>query len=184
MLDPTPSLHSPAKTLLLMRHAKSSWSDERLTDFNRPLNGRGTRAARAMAPLVAAWQPQWIGCSLAQRTRETLIPIVALLEAPADIALTADLYEASEAAYLRRIRALAGTVDRALIIGHNPVLEDLCSTLIGSAEPHLVERIANKLPTGTLIVLECPTARWPDLAPGCASLIDVIRPRDVAETAD
>lgn len=184
MLDPTQSSRSSSKTLLLMRHAKSSWADESLMDINRPLNERGRRAAQAMAPLAAAWQPQWIGCSPAQRTRETLTPIIERLETQAHIALTADLYEGGEAAYLRHIRGLAGRIDRAIIIGHNPVLEDMCATLVSSADPRLLERIANKLPTGTLVALDCPIARWSDLAPRCATLLDVIRPTDVTETAE
>ncbi len=169
------------KTLLLMRHAKSSWQDADFRDIERPLNKRGYKAAEAMAPLVAAWQPQWIGCSIAQRTRATLLPIIDNLTSPAEIELTAALYESNEAAYLRLLRALPNTVNRALLIGHNPVLEDLCQLLIGSAEPRALERLMEKLPTGTLVVLECAIARWSDLAPHTADLRDTIRPRDVLD---
>lgn len=170
-----------SKTLLLMRHAKSSWNDDTQLDFDRPLNGRGKRAAAAMAPIVAAWQPQWIGCSPALRTRQTLSPIVEQLSNGADITLTQALYESNEAAYLRLIRSQPNSINRALIIGHNPSLADLCATLIGMADPLTLERIADKLPTGTLIALECPVARWSDLGPGMATLIDVHRPADLAD---
>lgn len=164
-----------------MRHAKSSWSDEALHDIDRPLNGRGRRAADAMAPMVAAWQPQWIGCSTAVRTRQTLSPIIEHVSNGANITLTAALYESNEAAYLRLIRAQASNINRALIIGHNPSLADLCETLIGLADPDALDRIADKLPTGTLIALECPVARWSELGPGMATLIDVHRPADLVD---
>ena len=167
------------KTLLLLRHAKSSWEDSDLADHARPLNNRGRTAARNMAPHVAAWQPQWIGCSTAQRTRETLQPIVAALETPCVIELTPALYESPEAAYLRLIRNLGGPTDRALIIGHNPTLAGLVATLAGSAEPAAYERVADKLPTGTLTVLACDIARWSDLSPGAAHLADATRPADI-----
>lgn len=170
-----------SKTLLLMRHAKSSWTSDAVLDSDRPLNARGVRAAQAMAPIVAAWQPQWISCSTALRTRLTLSPIIEHLGNSADIKLTPALYESNEAAYLRHIRALPSNIDRALIIAHNPSLADLCTTLIGLAEPDALDRIAHKLPTGTLIALECPITRWSDLAPGSATLIDVNRPADLVD---
>lgn len=171
------------KTLLLMRHAKSSWDAPDLADVERPLNARGHRAAPAMAPFVAAWHPQWIGCSIAQRTRTTLLPIVDQLATPAHIDLTDSLYDSSQAAYLRYIQGLDGAISRALILGHNPMLEELCATLVVGAQPGMLERLAQKLPTGTLVVLECSIVDWSDLAPRCAHLIDVIRPSDLPETA-
>lgn len=167
------------KTLLLMRHAKSSWDDAGLADFERPLNKRGKQAACAVAPLIAAWQPHWIGCSTAKRTRETLLPILDELPTPTEVSLSPALYESNEAAYLRMLRALPSAIDRALVIGHNPVMEDLTRLLIGSAEPRALERISEKFPTGTLVVLECAISRWSDLAPHCANLLDTIRPRDL-----
>jgi len=169
------------KTLLLMRHAKSSWDDSGLDDFDRPLNKRGKRSARALAPLIAAWQPHWIGCSTAKRTRQTLLPILDELPTPCEVSLSPALYESNEAAYLRMLRALPSPIDRALVIGHNPVMEDLTRLLIGSAEPRALDRISEKFPTGTLVVLECAINRWSDLAPHCANLLDTIRPRDVLE---
>ena len=60
------------KQLLLWRHAKSSWGDPSLEDSDRPLNTRGRKAAQAMAPVIASHQPQYILCSPAARTLETM----------------------------------------------------------------------------------------------------------------
>ena len=170
------------KTLLLLRHAKSSWDEPDLDDVDRPLNARGQHAAAAMAPFVAAWHPQWIGCSVAKRTRQTLLPVLDELATGTQITITPDLYESNEAAYLRLLRALPETVDRALLIGHNPVLEGLTRLLIASAEPGMLERIADKLPTGTLVVFEIPIGTWAALAPQSATLRDVVRPGDLADS--
>ena len=79
------------KTLLLLRHAKSAWSDPRLDDHDRPLNGRGERAAKAMADHIAREgpRPDLILCSTAMRTRQTLAPLAACRR-PADQAECAD----------------------------------------------------------------------------------------------
>jgi phosphohistidine phosphatase len=175
-----PPAFPPARTLLLMRHAKSSWADARLADSDRPLNGRGRRAALVMAPLVAAWQPQHILCSAALRARQTLEPILEALNDPVPAELTTALHETSEPAYWRALRNLPNQAQRVLLVGHNPGLADLCFRIIGAADPAVLARIATKLPTATLIVLECPVARWSDLAPHCASVLDITRPADLA----
>ncbi len=171
---------SSSKTLLLLRHAKSSWDDPGMDDIDRPLNDRGERAARLMAPMVAAWHPQWIGCSMALRTRATLAPLLTTLEVPTQIEISAALYDSNEAAYLRLVRGLSNAIDRALVIGHNPVLEDLTQLLIGSANSIALERLSEKFATGTLVTLQCPINRWSDLAPHSCELVDVVRPRDIA----
>jgi phosphohistidine phosphatase len=68
------------KNILLLRHAKSAWGDARLEDHERPLNGRGERAAQAMARHLAkkAPRPDLILCSTAVRARQTLAPFLAL----------------------------------------------------------------------------------------------------------
>lgn len=167
------------RTLLLLRHAKSSWDDPDLTDKERPLNARGRKAAIAMAPLIAGWHPDHIVCSTAQRTRETLQPIIAALPGEVDIHLTDALYEAGEAAYWRCLRSLPDTAACALIIAHNPTLEDLTHNLLGQADPARLARIAAKFPTGTLVAMHCPIRRWSDLSPGANVLIDIVRPADL-----
>ena len=99
-----------AKTVLLLRHAKSAWSDPRLDDHERPLNRRGEQAAKAMAEHIVRREPRpdLILCSTAMRTRQTLAPLVKLLDAPAPpIALEKALYLASEDVLLAHLQAVA-----------------------------------------------------------------------------
>jgi len=122
------------KTVLLLRHAKSAWSNPGLTDHERPLSSRGERAAEIMAEYIAGKcpRPDIILCSTAVRTRQTLAPLVQRLPAPAPpIALEKGLYLASEAALLARLQALGEETGAALLIGHNEGIGELAAAPAG-----------------------------------------------------
>src|SRR5260370_8766300 len=111
-----------AKTVLLLRHAKSAWSDPRLDDHERPLNQRGEQAAKAMAAHIVRREPRsdLILCSTAMRTRQTLAPLVKLLDAPAPpISLEKALYLASEDVLLPHLQAVGDELATVLLIRHN-----------------------------------------------------------------
>src|SRR5207245_2758976 len=67
------------KTLHLLRHAKSDWSEPAVADHDRPLNRRGKRARTIVATHVAGWQVDLVVCSTARRARQTAKPVVAVL---------------------------------------------------------------------------------------------------------
>ena len=118
------------KTLFLLRHAKSSWSEPGLADFNRPLNERGRRAAPLIARYLAhcGLLPDLILCSAAQRTRETLaLMLPGGLACDAVLRIESGLYGADAATLLRRLKRIETEVDCVLLIAHNPGLEDLAA---------------------------------------------------------
>ena len=171
------------KTLLLLRHAKSAWSDPRLDDHERPLNGRGERAAKAMADHIARQgpRPELILCSTAMRTRQTLEPLLKRLPAPAPpISLEDGLYLASEQILLARLQAVPDAVFTVLLIGHNDGIGQLAADLAGSGPSEALATLREKYPTGALTVLRLPDGPWSDLKPGSAKLLDFVRPRDLA----
>lgn len=172
------------KTVLLLRHAKSAWGSADLADHERPLNRRGERAARAMAQYLAEhcpW-PDFILCSTAVRTRQTLAPLLKLLEASTPtVALENGLYLASDGALLARLRALPGDVGTVLLIGHNEGIGLLAAALAGSGPPDLLRAVHEKYPTGALAVLRAPIDRWQELAAGAAELQAFVRPRDLVD---
>jgi phosphohistidine phosphatase len=173
------------KTLLLLRHAKSAWSDPRLDDHNRPLNGRGERAARAMADHIARQgpRPDLILCSTAMRTRQTLAPLVKRLGAPAPpISLENRLYLASEEVLLAHIRAVGDDVRTVLLIGHNDGIGQFAADLVGSGPSEALAALREKYPTGALAVLHLPDGPWSDLKLGSGKLLEFVRPRDLAVT--
>jgi phosphohistidine phosphatase len=173
------------KTLLLLRHAKSAWSDPRLDDHDRPLSGRGERAAKAMADHIAHQgpHPDLILCSTAMRTRQTLAPLVKRLGSPAPpISLESGLYLASEEVLLAHIRSVGDDVRTVLLIGHNDGIGQLAADLADSGAPDALAALREKYPTGALAVLHLPDGPWSDLTVGSSKLLEFVRPRDLAVT--
>jgi phosphohistidine phosphatase len=124
-------------TLMLMRHAKSDWADESLSDFARPLNARGKKAA----PLMGDWMrehhliPTRILCSTATRTKETLFGLEKAWAAhPSEkvvVEFVDELYLATPTTILATIQHHHRDAERLLVIGHNPGMELLATQLSG-----------------------------------------------------
>ena len=174
-----------AKTVLLLRHAKSAWSDPRLDDHERPLNRRGEQAAKAMAEHIVRREPRpdLILCSTAMRTRQTLAPLVKLWDAPAPpISLEKALYLASEDVLLAHLQAVSDEVATVLLIGHNDGIWHLAEELAGNGPADTLAALREKYPTGTLATLRGPDGGWRDLAWGSVELVAFVRPRDLAVT--
>ncbi len=175
------------KLLYLLRHAKSSWDDPDLDDFDRPLNKRGRKSAKAMAAFFreTGIAPDTILCSPAKRTRETLKYLTPVL-GQAPIQLDRRIYEASYQTLLLCLADLPSDADAMLLIGHNPGLERLALYLM-SDQGHGpgAARLQDKYPTGSLAVLSAPAHDWADLKVGSCRLDDFVRPSDLdAEMAD
>lgn len=155
-------------TLTLLRHAKSSWEAPGLSDHERPLNGRGLKAAPRMARHMASLglKPDLIVCSTAQRTRQTLALVLPELGRPQPIvSYEAELYLAESDVLLNRLRAVRGDSRHVLVIGHNPGLHDLAVALAGTGDAKAIAWLVAKLPTAGLVVLEFPgTTDWSTLA--------------------
>jgi phosphohistidine phosphatase len=166
------------KRLYLLRHAKSSWKDTSLPDHDRPLAGRGRRAAKAIARHLREQdlEPQLVLCSTARRARETLERIQPALGA-ATVELEHDLYAASADALLERLRRVPDGVASVMLIGHNPGLQDLALDLARS--PRTVGELATKFPTAALATLEVPASNWHELDHETAEIVAFVRPRDL-----
>jgi phosphohistidine phosphatase len=167
------------RQLHLLRHAKSSWDDPALPDHDRPLSPRGRKAARRLARWLDAHEvrPQLVLCSPALRATQTLDRVLSGLGSP-EVVLGQELYHASVHALLSRVRALPDAVGEAAVVGHNPGLADLCLLLARPGPDR--DRVADNLPTGALATIELDTGSWSDIAPGCAELVRVVLPRELA----
>jgi phosphohistidine phosphatase len=171
-------------TLTLLRHAKSSWDDPALKDFDRPLNDRGREAAPVMGAEMRrqGLRPDHVLCSPSQRTRQTLdflrqaLPALKAL-GPADEPKA--LYHASPVILFRTLHALPETVRHCLLIGHNPGLHQLAVWLIGRGPASKRRVLEEKLPTAGLVVMTFEVTRWADIQPGNGQLRLFARPRDV-----
>lgn len=168
-------------SLILWRHAKSSWSKDGLADHDRPLNSRGRTAAQMMARHLAGLGrlPGQVLCSTAQRTRETLEPLLSLIQSDATITLTRDIYQADAQSLLDLIRKQPMTDEPLMVIGHNPTFEDLTSALVAPETILAHPNGGSLFPAGALAMLSCPLAAWADLSHSDAGLEMFIRPRDL-----
>jgi phosphohistidine phosphatase len=165
------------RSVYLLRHAKSSWKSG-LPDHERPLAPRGRRAAKAIRRHMRGQgiEPELVLCSTARRTRETLVRIQPALGA-AELRIEHELYGASAAVLLDRLRAVPDAIGSVMLIGHNPGLELLALDL---AQPAPERReLEEKFPTAALATLVFPGARWRELEPGAAELAGFVKPRDL-----
>lgn len=168
------------KTLTLLRHAKSGWDDLVSRDFDRPLNPRGRRAARAVGQEMKAQGLAFdlVLASPAQRVIETLEEVSAGYGAIGP-EFDQRLYLASAATLMEIVRATPDPVGRLLLVGHNPGLEELALCLSRRDEGGLRGEVEVKYPTGTVAQIELPAERWGEVKEGVGRMVRFIRPRDL-----
>lgn len=162
------------KTLLILRHAKSSWKNPSLDDHDRPLNKRGKRDAPRMGKLLRKKDlvPDLIISSTARRARKTAKVVAKASHYDGEIRLTRSLYHAGPAEYLEVLRDLPDDYQRVMVVGHNPGMEELLE---------LLTDIPEFMPTAALAQVALPIDRWAELddtVPG--ELRKLWRPRELA----
>lgn len=155
--DAFPSLPTAAmKTLLILRHAKSSWKDESLPDHDRPLNKRGKEDAPRMGRLLREMDltPDLILCSTAKRARTTAGLVAEEAGYEGEIILLRDLYAAGPEAFIEALAEVEDAHQCVMVVGHNPGLEELLEALTGEYQP---------MPTAALAQVDLPIAGWSEL---------------------
>jgi len=158
-------LASKMKTLCLVRHAKSSWKRELLTDIDRPLNNQGMRDASLMGRVLRKKniQPDLLLASPAKRAFDTSVIIAQELAYPADkIRIVKRLYLARIDEILMVIQDLDDHCNTAVLVGHNPGLTRLAELL--------VEDPISEIPTTGILCFDFAGASWKHIAPGSVSL--------------
>ena len=169
------------KQLVLLRHAKSSWDDPFIDDFDRPLAKRGRKAAKRVAARFQRRRirPDLVLCSPAVRARETLDLVAGALGARAQVAYDKALYLAEPDDLLARIRAADDAAACVMLVGHNPGMHELALSLLRSGARKDRTRMTEKFPTAAVARFKVPVAHWAELEPGGASLLDFVRPGDL-----
>lgn len=173
------------KTVILLRHAKSDWSDAAMRDFDRPLNGRGERAAT----LMGSWARREglvfdaIFASPAQRVKDTFAKFIESYGPVPEPDWDKRIYLASAATIGDVLSEADDAGDTLLLVGHNPGLEDfILDHVPGDGGCGLREDVAEKFPTAAMAVLDFEIDHWRQLARGRAGpgkLRRFIRPRDL-----
>jgi phosphohistidine phosphatase len=151
-------------TLSLLRHAKSSWADSGLDDYERPLAKRGANAAAEMGKYLKRQKlrPDLILCSGAVRTRATVELVLAELDTPApEVRYDDALYRTLPAIMLGMLQKIDTSYRHVMMIGHNPELHELSLSLIGDGRrDDTAAALATKFPTAALAVVVFDVAGW------------------------
>ena len=170
------------KTLFLLRHAKSSWNDPNLQDFDRPLNARGRRAAELIGTYIREHEvsPELVMSSPAVRARETIEIILKNVKLPAELRFDQRIYEASPLVLIEVISQFDEDKSSVLLVGHNPGMEDLVFDIVpDDGNSPLRDVVWEKYPTGALARIELDIASWADIDRNTGRLTHFIRPRDL-----
>lgn len=142
--------------LYLLRHARACWAEPGSNDYERPLAALGKEDADHLGATMAAngYRPELVLCSSARRARETWVAVAAHL-AIGKVEFTDDLYNREAAFYLDLIRQ-SGKASAILVIGHNPMMEDLAMALSNDGKEAAMADVARGFPTCGLAVLRFP----------------------------
>jgi phosphohistidine phosphatase len=170
------------KRLTILRHAKSSWAEPGLDDFDRPLNQRGWKAARRMGKELKHRRMSFdfALASPAARVRETIDGFTETYGQPKfPIRFEPRIYLASAEALMALVREFPDEVDGALMVGHSPAMERLAVELTKDDKKGLRAGIAEKFPTAALAVIELPVRSWAEVEPGKGKVVELILPKEL-----
>lgn len=158
------------RRLILMRHAKSSWSAA-ASDHERPLNDRGRQDAPRVARELGrrGWEPDQVLSSDAARARETWERMTAVL-GPRTVSFSRALYSHAEDAFEEEVGLTADEIGTLLVIGHNPGWEALGHRLTGQDV---------RFTTANAALLEGAGPTWATALSRPWRLVDVLRPKEI-----
>ncbi|MFW0693174.1 SixA phosphatase family protein [Aliarcobacter butzleri] len=159
------------KKLVLIRHAKSDWSNPFLDDFLRPLNKRGEKNAPLMANLLKEKniRPDLIISSPSLRTKQTLEYFIKKLNYDDEVRFEESIYEAPYENLLKVIKDIPNIYKIVFLIGHNPGLCDLTN--------FLVDKSFENIPTCGIVEIDFDVKNWKDISKENSNLISFEYPK-------
>lgn len=163
------------KTLFLLRHAKSSWQDPELKDFERPLSARGLKDVPVMASRFQEkeFSVDCIVCSPANRAKSTAKLMAKKIGFPLDDMISnPELYFAGTGMFLKAASLVDETCASAMLVGHNPAITEFVNTMANTD--------IDNIPTCGLVQLSLPIDDWSDIEFGTAKLLDFDYPKKKA----
>ncbi len=157
-----------------MRHAKASWDNASISDFDRPLNQKGLQAAPLMGNIIYknGFQIDLIISSPAKRAKQTATLVKSSAGIVPLVEFEKELYEASPITLLKIISGIHEKHESVLLIGHNPGIQSLIRMLTGEIQ---------SMPTASLARILLSVNNWSDIAENCGLLDVVIRPINLME---
>ena len=168
------------KTLFVLRHAKASRDAPSGADFDRPLNKRGRKAAVAVGRELRARNSavDAIVASPAARVVETVSGVIEGSRYALEPVWDRRIYDASPQDLIRVLHEVDDTVERLLIVGHNPSLQYLLLHLAEEDRDGLRDEVAASFPTAALAELRLTVDHWRELAPRRGRIVSLVRPED------
>jgi phosphohistidine phosphatase len=162
------------RTLYLLRHAKSSWKDVTLPDFDRPLKDRGRKAAKRIGQYLtrAKLSDPLVICSPAARTRETAEIVLKHANLRTEVSYEDRIYEASLRALVLIVSEIPDDKQVAIMIGHNPGFEELLAYLTGEG---------HRMPTAALAKIKFDVGSWKEIKEDQGALESFVTPRELGE---
>ncbi len=167
------------KTLIILRHGKSSWDVPVQRDFDRPLTSKGQKRTQLIADYLKTHKiiPQLIISSPAVRALSSAkIAALTLGYRIEDIQIQEDLYFVSTEKYYESLYTASDNIDTLMVVGHNPMITDFCNAFI--------EKKIDNLPTSGLCVVRFNTQKWNTIH-GCDhSLEHLIFPKNLTNNEE
>jgi phosphohistidine phosphatase len=160
------------KTLYLLRHAKSSWGDPGLKDFDRPLNKRGLKASPRVGAqmLKEKIRPDLVLSSPALRAKQTTTMVCEAAGFSSLINFDERIYEAGVQRLFEIVTGFEDSINTAMMVGHNPGFEELLSALTGESQ---------RMQTAALACIELKIKKWSDLTGGAGKLVWLIKAKEL-----
>jgi phosphohistidine phosphatase len=161
------------KTVLLMRHAKSSWKDPNLADHDRPLNKRGKRDATRMGNLLIEEDltPDAIYCSTAKRAKSTVDGLLKVCDFDGEVTYTGSLYHGGSEDFFEILSNLPDEIQSVMLVGHNPDMEYFLD---------LICDVQEQMPTGAIAVITFSVENWDEITDEEAGeLVHLWKPREL-----
>ena len=161
-----------SKRLIIMRHAKSSWTSGAATDHQRPLNKRGRRAAPRVGARLwdLGWIPDLVIASDSERTRETWQHMRAEFPHPIEEQFSSAFYHGGQAAIANACTTLTEDISTLLVLGHNPGWEDAVADLSGQWI---------RMTTANAALLESDADDWAEVMEANWVLVEMLRPKEL-----
>jgi phosphohistidine phosphatase len=160
------------RTLYLLRHAKSSWKDGELADFDRPLNGRGRRSCETIGAFLKDKEITFdlALSSPAVRARETIDLVLRAAKLRPQLRYDERIYEATPERLLNVVSQMENENKNVVLVGHNPGMQELLTLLTGETD---------EFPTATLARVNFKNSKWSEVGGKKGTLEWVVRPKEL-----
>jgi phosphohistidine phosphatase len=160
------------KTLFLLRHAKSSWKDQAMADFERPLNDRGRKAAELVGNFIAKQNItiDLVISSPAVRARQTIDLVLKTAKRSPELRFDQRIYEATPTRLIEITSQIEDDRKSVMLVGHNPGMEELLTLLVG-VEQHM--------PTASLAKVVVSAKKWDKILTEKGVLETFVRAREL-----